>query len=278
VSIPGSQPTSWLCRASADLSSSRCGRRSLPRPAFLLTRPLVGQRRCRPAPCLSLVSGIAAPPPASRWAPAAPPPASHWSAAAPPRPASGVSLVRGSSAGCDWLSRRARERPLGAGCWRRGTPRRQPLLSGQQRGGSRGTTGASAEDSSAAPEVCGRAVPEQERSPARPQARGNGRQLEHGQFRTCVRRNFFTVRMTELWNRLPREAVASPCLEIFQSRMDAHLCSLLQAARFAGGLDAMIPGGPFQAPSCDYLAREGWRGCLLMEDGERKSKSEACCA
>ena len=155
------------------------------------------------------------------------------------------------------------------------------------RGGSRSCPGSTEREAAAprervlrtaVPEVCGRAVPEQERSPARTQARGNGRQLEHGQFRTCVRRNFFTVRMTELWNRLPREAVASPCLEIFQSRMDAHLCSLLQAARSAGGLDSVIPGGPFQAPSCDYLARKGWRGCLLMEDGERKSKSEACCA
>ena len=33
--------------------------------------------------------------------------------------------------------------------------------------------------------------------------------------------------VTEHWNRLPREAVESPSLEIFQPRLDAVLCSLL---------------------------------------------------
>jgi len=31
----------------------------------------------------------------------------------------------------------------------------------------------------------------------------------------------------EHWNRLPREAVDSPSLEILQTQLDAHLCSLL---------------------------------------------------
>ena len=38
---------------------------------------------------------------------------------------------------------------------------------------------------------------------------------------------FFTVRMTENWNRLPREVVESPSLEIFKTRLDAYLCNLL---------------------------------------------------
>jgi len=41
------------------------------------------------------------------------------------------------------------------------------------------------------------------------------------------RKNFFPLRVTEPWNRLPREAVESPSLEIFQTRLDAVLCSLL---------------------------------------------------
>ena len=37
-------------------------------------------------------------------------------------PSPGLSLVSGSSAGSHWLSRRARERPLGAGGCRHGSP------------------------------------------------------------------------------------------------------------------------------------------------------------
>ena len=41
------------------------------------------------------------------------------------------------------------------------------------------------------------------------------------------RKNFFPLRVTEPWNRLPREAVESPSLEIFETRLDKVLCSLL---------------------------------------------------
>jgi len=37
----------------------------------------------------------------------------------------------------------------------------------------------------------------------------------------------FPLRVTEPWPRLPREAVESPSLEIFQTRLHAVLCSLL---------------------------------------------------
>ena len=42
-----------------------------------------------------------------------------------------------------------------------------------------------------------------------------------------MQRNFFTVRVMENWNRLPREIVDSPPLEIFRIGLDACLCSLL---------------------------------------------------
>jgi len=42
-----------------------------------------------------------------------------------------------------------------------------------------------------------------------------------------MRKNFFTLRATEPWNRLPREAVESPSLEIFKPSLAAVLCSLL---------------------------------------------------
>ena len=42
-----------------------------------------------------------------------------------------------------------------------------------------------------------------------------------------MRKNFFTLRMTKRWNRLPREVVKSPSLEIFKTRLDKVLCSML---------------------------------------------------
>jgi len=57
--------------------------------------------------------------------------------------------------------------------------------------------------------------------------RGNGHELKHRKFRLNMRKNFFPLRVTEPWNRLPREAVDSPSLEIFKTRLDNILCSLL---------------------------------------------------
>ncbi|GAB0204028.1 mitochondrial enolase superfamily member 1 [Grus japonensis] len=58
--------------------------------------------------------------------------------------------------------------------------------------------------------------------------RGNGHKLEHRKFRLHMRKNFFTLRVTEHWNRLPREVVESPSLEIFKTHLDAILCNLLE--------------------------------------------------
>ena len=53
--------------------------------------------------------------------------------------------------------------------------------------------------------------------------RSNGHKLKHRKFWLNMRRHFFTVRVTEHWNRMPREAVESPSLEIFKTRLDAIL-------------------------------------------------------
>ncbi|KFW11404.1 hypothetical protein N326_01133, partial [Eurypyga helias] len=55
----------------------------------------------------------------------------------------------------------------------------------------------------------------------------NGFKLKVGRFRLDIRKKCFTERVVKPWNRLPREAVDAPSLEVFKARLDEALSNLV---------------------------------------------------
>ena len=51
--------------------------------------------------------------------------------------------------------------------------------------------------------------------------------MKEGRFVLDVRGKFFTKRVVRCWNRLPREVVDAPSLEVFNTRLDGALGSLI---------------------------------------------------
>ncbi|KFW61658.1 hypothetical protein AS28_01491, partial [Pygoscelis adeliae] len=55
----------------------------------------------------------------------------------------------------------------------------------------------------------------------------NGFKLKEGKFRLDIRKKFFSMRVVRHWNRLPREAVDAPSLEVYKARLDGALSNLV---------------------------------------------------
>ena len=101
--------------------------------------------------------------------------------------------------------------------------------------------------------------------------KSNGLKLEHRKSHTNMRKNF-TVRVTEHWNRLPREVVESSPLEICKIHLHSYLCDLLQGTCFSREIGLNDLQRSFPTPAILRFCEENLKGLRSEEEGRSREQ------